>query len=100
MKILRIPLRRADALQLLDPDDAIDGYVNGYKNQNPPTDASSYSYWHFWRGGMVDGGHRAMDDAQKEMRKDMEIKNQCFNLHYAAEESAQASLFSGGFDAA
>lgn len=51
-------------LDTLDSAEVIEGYHDGYEGFPEPGDNRSRSYWHGWRNGAVDGGHREKDDAQ------------------------------------
>lgn len=70
-KVIRIPLRRAAQIEALDKEDVIEGYFDGTKNSAEPGDDKSFSYWHGWANGMVDGGHRKINDAQSELAEDI-----------------------------
>jgi hypothetical protein len=70
-KVTRIPLRRAAQIAGLDKEDVIEGYYDGRNNMPEPGNNRSFSYWHGWRNGMVDAGHRGMDDAQLELSADI-----------------------------
>ena len=67
--INKIAVRTVDDLDSLDQDEIIEGYNDGRKNEPEPGHNRSRSYWHGWRNGMVDGGHREIDDAQRELAR-------------------------------
>ena len=48
----------------LDDDDLLEGYRDGRAGEPEPRGNRSRSYWHGWRNGAVDGGHREKDEAQ------------------------------------
>ena len=60
----RTPIRDAELLDSLDNEELIDGYYDGFRGEIEPGDNRSLSYWHGWRNGAVDGGHRIADSAQ------------------------------------
>ena len=65
-----IPIKRASLLDSLDDKEVLEGYIDGSKNEPEPKGNRSVSYWHGWRNGMVDYGHKERDDAQTELAKD------------------------------
>lgn len=67
----RIPLRRASQLDALDDRELFEGYWAGKDGWPEPGDNRSFSYWHGWRNGAVDGGHREKDDAQADLARDV-----------------------------
>ena len=69
--VTRIPIRRAEDLDALDVAEVIQGYWDGKDGEPEPGGNRSLSYWHGWRNGAVDGGHRAADDAQRALAKDV-----------------------------
>lgn len=66
----RIPIRRKRQLDDLQHEETVEGYFDGLSGDHEPGDNRSFSYWHGWRNGAVDGGHREKDDAQAELAKD------------------------------
>lgn len=65
----REPIRTAEELAevLSQPgarEDVSEGYRDGLAGEPEPGDNRSKAYWHGWRNGMVDGGHREKDEAQ------------------------------------
>ena len=66
----RIPIVRAHQLADLDLTDVLEGYRDGYAGECEPGNNRSLSFWHGWRNGLVDGGHRQKDDAQAELARD------------------------------
>lgn len=67
----RLPIKRAPALDLLDSADCVEGYMDGVEGFPEPGDNRSFSYWHGWRNGAADGGHRPVDDAQRDLARDV-----------------------------
>lgn len=65
-----IRIRRASALGSLESDECVHGYVCGFQGDGIPPEAS-FSFRHGWRNGMVDGGFRPLDEAQKELAHDV-----------------------------
>lgn len=70
MDMLRLPLKNTNLLNALDNEELKEGYFDGLNNEPEPNDNRSYSYWHGWRNGMVDGGHRVVDKFQKKLARD------------------------------
>lgn len=66
----RLPIRSAALLDALDDAEMIEGYFDGRQNEPEPGDNRSFSYWHGWRNGMVDGHHRQGDAAQAQLAHD------------------------------
>ena len=66
----RVPIVKAAMLDELDNQELLDGYFDGTNNEPAPGDNRSYSYWHGFRNGQVDGGHKPIDTAQRELAKD------------------------------
>lgn len=60
----RIPLTKARQLDELDESEMLEGYWDGYAGESEPGDNRSFSFWHGWRNGAVDGKHRESDNAQ------------------------------------
>lgn len=60
----RIPITRVHQLEGIETEECIIGYLDGFNGEPEPGDNRSYSYWHGWRNGAVDGGHRPKDPAQ------------------------------------
>ena len=67
----RVPATKACQLDCLDDAEVIEGYNDGRRNEPEPGDNRSYSYWHGWRNGMVDGGHAEPDRFQQALAKDV-----------------------------
>ena len=59
----RQPVTTLDELETLDLDEVTEGYRDGYAGF-PCGNNRSRSYWHGWKNGQVDGGHREKDNAQ------------------------------------
>lgn len=60
----RIPITAPADLEALDRAEIMEGYMDGLSGDGEPGDNRSPSYWHGWRNGAVDGGHREKDIAQ------------------------------------
>jgi len=67
----RVPVTRAADLADLDPSEVVEGYYDGLAGEEEPGDNRSPSYWHGWRNGAVDGGHREKDVAQVLLVRDV-----------------------------
>ena len=61
---VRKPIRTLKGLNALEEREILEGYWDGYDGEPEPGDNRSLSYWHGWRNGAVDGGHREADEAQ------------------------------------
>ena len=69
--IERVPIDTASQLQFLDNTQVLAGYLAGLQySPLPPLDCS-YSYWHGWRNGQVDGGWMQKDEAQAALAHDV-----------------------------
>jgi len=64
---IRRPIETVAELDALDTQEIIEGYYDGRDNEPEPGDNRSLSYWHGWRNGMADGGHRKIDAAQRKL---------------------------------
>lgn len=51
-------------LDQLDSGEMYQGYRDGRDGEPEPGGNRSRAYWHGWRNGAVDGGHREKDAAQ------------------------------------
>ena len=60
----RAPVETLEDLDSLDPLEMVEGYRDGYGDEPEPGGNRSRSYWHGWRNGAVDGGHREKDGSQ------------------------------------
>jgi hypothetical protein len=58
------PVATIAELDQLDADDMVEGFRDSFKGEPEPQGNRSRSYWHGWRNGAVDGGHREKDEAQ------------------------------------
>lgn len=58
------PVSTLEELDQLDPDEMYAGYRDGRDGEPEPGGNRSRAFWHGWRNGAVDGGHRAKDEAQ------------------------------------
>ena len=64
------PVSTKEELALLDEDDVIAGYMYGFDGGPEPGNDKSRSFWHGWRNGSVDGGHRQIDDDQTKLARE------------------------------
>jgi len=58
------PVTTIADLDQLDSDEMYEGFRDGFKGEPEPGGNRSRAYWHGWRNGAVDGGHREKDEAQ------------------------------------
>jgi hypothetical protein len=63
------PISNLADLDTLDTEELLEGYRDGFNNEPEPSGNRSRSYWHGWRNGMVDKGHRKGDAAQAELAR-------------------------------
>lgn len=63
------PVTTIADLDSLDDAEIIEGYRDGRAGEPEPKGNRSRSYWHGWRNGAVDGGHREKDAAQAELAR-------------------------------
>ena len=70
MNCERKPVETLAELDLLDSNETIEGYRDGYDGEPEPGDNRSLSYWHGWRNGRVDGGHAKGDLAQERLARE------------------------------
>lgn len=66
----REPITKTADLAPLDDAEVIEGYHDGFAGDAEPGGNRSLSYWHGWRNGAVDGGHRTKDAAQAALAHD------------------------------
>lgn len=59
-----VPVTTIEDLDSLDALEVLDGYRDGFHGEPEPGNNRSRSFWHGWRNGAVDGGHREIDAAQ------------------------------------
>jgi hypothetical protein len=67
----RSPITKAQYLDSLDNTDVLEGYHDGRAGDPEPGDNRSFSYWHGWRNGRIDGGHDKPDAASAALAKDV-----------------------------
>lgn len=58
------PVTTLEDMATLDSFEIEAGYAAGLQGWPEPGNNQSRSYWHGWRNGAVDGGHREKDQAQ------------------------------------
>lgn len=63
------PITSLADLVPLDDDEKLEGYRDGYGGEPEPKGNRSRSYWHGWRNGATDAGHRPKDAAQAELAR-------------------------------
>ncbi len=77
----RTPIRNAEELAGLDDAEILDGYLSGRDGEPEPGGNRSFSFWHGWRTGRVDGGHDEKDAAMGELARDV-IKTGYLKNHH------------------
>ena len=65
------PLSTAAEAELLDMDDCVEGYKSGLRAESEPGSDKSKSFWHGWRNGMIDRGLMPMDEAARNLCKEI-----------------------------
>jgi len=73
------PVRTKADLDLLEDEDMVAGYISGLNGDDEPGNDKSRSYWHGWRNGRSDRGFTPVDDAQKQLAR--EIVGRYVGLH-------------------
>lgn len=58
------PVTTKADLDQLNYDEIAAGREAGLRNASEPGNDKSRAFWHGWRNGMVDGGHRLIDAEQ------------------------------------
>ncbi|MFZ3286598.1 MAG: hypothetical protein WA191_07080 [Telluria sp.] len=58
-------------LAALDESEVVAGYWAGTAGASEPGSAFSRSYWHGWRNGATDFGHRQIDAAQQQLAREI-----------------------------
>jgi hypothetical protein len=71
----REPVRTVADLNALDTAEMVAGYWDARAGDPEPGDNRSRCYWHGWRNGAVDGGHRKKDDAQAALAAEVVAAN-------------------------
>ncbi|MGL4264465.1 MAG: hypothetical protein ACRCTX_22840 [Afipia sp.] len=61
------PVETIEDLNCLDDDEIVEGYRAGLRGAPEPGTDKSRSYWHGWRNGSSDGGHRENDASQSKL---------------------------------
>jgi hypothetical protein len=64
-----VPVTTLADLATLDDAEVLEGYRDGFAGDPEPGNNRSRSYWHGWRNGALDGGHRQKDAAQAELAR-------------------------------
>lgn len=60
-----VPVRTLEDLTNLDSGEVEEGYWDGRAGEPEPGNNRSRSYWHGWKNGAGDGGHREFDEHQR-----------------------------------
>lgn len=58
------PVTTSEEMYLLDHDEVVQGYWTGMAGWPEPGNNRTRSFWHGWKNGAVDGGHREKDEFQ------------------------------------
>lgn len=66
----REPVITAEELATLDDGEILEGYWDGLDGDAEPGDNRSKAYWHGWRNGRNDRGHK-VDPAQRLLIRDV-----------------------------
>lgn len=81
------PVSSAIKLDMLDDEEILKGYLAAYSNKNIDEITVSESFWHGYRNGLVDSGKSKLDQAQKDLIRDLR-KNGRIDEYHAALEKA------------
>jgi len=65
------PVTTAAELETLDEAEIVEGYFDGAAGWPEPGNNRSRSYWHGWRNGAADKGHRPTDAAQMALAREV-----------------------------
>ena len=65
------PVRTKADLDLLDDDEMVQGYQAGLSGASEPGSDKSRSYWHGWRNGRADRGLDPIDNAQRQLAREV-----------------------------
>jgi hypothetical protein len=65
-----IQIVRSNGLRGINNEECVAGYMAGFNGKGCPNDAT-YSFRHGWRNGACDRGVRPIDDAQRELARDV-----------------------------
>lgn len=65
------PVRTKQELDLLNNEEMVAGYLEGFIGAKEPGSDKSKSFWHGWRNGRVDGGYDPKDDAQSQLAREI-----------------------------
>lgn len=64
-----LPVTTIEDLMSLDTVEMVDGYWDGWRGFPEPGNNRSRAYWHGWKNGAADAGHREKDAAQVELAR-------------------------------
>lgn len=83
------PIKDAADLAELNEADLLEGYRDGRAGEPEPKGNRSKSYWHGWRNGAVDGGHREIDAAGRALvRSYLDAQNACLSSPITEDNAA------------
>ena len=66
-----LPISTMKELEQLNSDEIVEGYLSAQENTQLLGSDKSKSYWHGWRNGMVDFHKIPIDDAQRQLAKEV-----------------------------
>lgn len=75
------PVRTLADLNSLDQAEVLSGYEDGRRGDPAPGHNRSRSYWHGWRNGAVDAGHREKDDHQQALAAELIAEAKAIRLN-------------------
>ena len=65
------PVETVADLSTLNDEEIVEGYRAGLRGAPEPGNDMSRSYWHGWRNGSSDAGHRAADTSQSKLAHEL-----------------------------
>lgn len=66
----RVPITTRAECEALDSAEIVAGYLDGRIGEPEPGDNRSLAFWHGWRNGAADAGHRPIDVHQRALAAD------------------------------
>lgn len=82
------PVRSVIKLDMLDDEEILKGYLAAYSDKHIEEVNVSESFWHGYRNGLVDSGKSKLDQAQKDLVRDVR-KNGKIEEYHALLEMAK-----------
>lgn len=65
------PVRTKADLESLELSEVLEGYLSAESGDPEPGENRGRAYWHGWRNRMIDMGQLPMDDAARQLAKDV-----------------------------